>query len=113
MSVDIKGHHIDGIYIAAILSLVYIAGVLGLKKYFAGGRCHLSPNLQGKNVVVTGGNTGIGKETAKRMIQLGARVVIGSRDTNKNSQTVKELGQIPKAKITAFYLDLGDRKSVE
>jgi NAD(P)-dependent dehydrogenase (short-subunit alcohol dehydrogenase family) len=38
--------------------------------------------LDGKVAVVTGGNTGIGKETARELANRGARVIIGCRSTN-------------------------------
>lgn len=57
-----------------------VAGIYGLRKYFGGGWCYIEKDLTGKNVVVTGGNNGIGKETARKLVQLGARVIIGARD---------------------------------
>lgn len=38
--------------------------VVWYRKYAAGGVCQSSANLQGKTVLITGANTGIGKETA-------------------------------------------------
>ena len=57
-----------------------VAAIYGLRKYFSGGWCYIEKDLTGKNVVVTGGNNGIGKEAARKLVQLGARVIIGARD---------------------------------
>lgn len=37
-----------------------------------------------KNIVVTGGNNGIGYETVKAMYSDGHNVIFGSRNTKKN-----------------------------
>ena len=41
------------------------------KKYFSGGVCNCKTKLSGKNVIVTGGNCGIGYETALDMAKRG------------------------------------------
>ena len=40
-------------------------------------------NLKGKNVIVTGGSLGIGKETAKALIEKGANVLITGRSEDR------------------------------
>lgn len=39
--------------------------------------------MEGKNVVITGATSGIGAVTARRLVALGARVVLIGRDTNR------------------------------
>ena len=39
-----------------------------------------NPDLAGKTAVVTGGSSGIGVETARRLAECGARVVLAVRD---------------------------------
>jgi NAD(P)-dependent dehydrogenase (short-subunit alcohol dehydrogenase family) len=49
-------------------------------------------DLNGKNAVITGGNSGIGLATAKEFIAQGAKVVISGRDADTLERTRKELG---------------------
>jgi NAD(P)-dependent dehydrogenase (short-subunit alcohol dehydrogenase family) len=47
--------------------------------------------MQEKTVFVTGATAGIGKETARALLSMGARVVIGARDEGKARAVVDEL----------------------
>ena len=48
--------------------------------------------LSGKNIVITGGSSGIGLAIAKKSIEAGAKVVITGRNEEKLKQTVSDLG---------------------
>ncbi|MBZ0203024.1 MAG: SDR family oxidoreductase [Ignavibacteria bacterium] len=52
-------------------------------------------NLKDAKVLVTGGSMGIGYETAKMLIEHGAKVVICGRDKGRLEKAAKEIGAIP------------------
>ncbi|WP_027076085.1 SDR family oxidoreductase [Maribacter antarcticus] len=62
--------------------------------------------IKNSRVLITGGSSGIGKETAKQFIAKGAKVVITGRDETKLKQIATEIGAIPLA------FDISDLKSI-
>lgn len=68
----------------------------------------------GRNVLITGGNSGIGLEMARAMAAEGDRVIIASRDQDKSLAAVREIkAGNPAAVIEAMRLDLGDFAQVD
>lgn len=56
-----------------------------------GARCRSKARLDGKVVIITGGNTGIGKETALGLAYRGARVYLACRDMKKGQLALDEI----------------------
>ena len=72
-----------------------------------------SVTMQGKTVLVTGGNTGIGKATAIGLGKRGARVVFTARDPAKGEAAAHEIRAETGAEVTPMLLDLASFASVE
>ncbi|WP_183092587.1 SDR family oxidoreductase [Nocardioides stalactiti] len=70
-------------------------------------------DLQGRTFVVTGANTGIGKETARGLAGRGARVVIAGRSEDRTRAAMKEIADSTgNTDLDYVPLDLGDLASV-
>ncbi|NAS23576.1 SDR family NAD(P)-dependent oxidoreductase [Herbidospora sp. NEAU-GS84] len=71
------------------------------------------PDQRGRVAVITGGNTGIGFETAKVLAARGASVVLAVRDADKGKQAAAEITAAhPEADVTVQRLDLASLASV-
>jgi NAD(P)-dependent dehydrogenase (short-subunit alcohol dehydrogenase family) len=69
--------------------------------------------MQGKTVVITGGNAGIGKEAAVELARLGARVVITSRNEERGQAALQEIVQRSDSQsVDVMALDLGSFRSI-
>ena len=102
--------------LAARISILISFISLGLyfaDKFFAGGICHSKARLDGKIVIITGGNTGIGKETAIDLASRGAKVIIGCRSRVRGEKALidikKESGS---ENVYLKIIDLSSFKSV-
>ena len=70
------------------------------------------PDLTGKVIIVTGGNSGLGYESVKAFAQMGADVILASRSVEKGENAKKEMGKV-NGKIVVMQLDLSDFKSIK
>ena len=72
------------------------------------------PDQTGKLVVVTGANSGTGKEATRRLAAAGARVVMAVRTIARGEQARAEiLSQQPGAQLQVRRIDLADLASVK
>lgn len=71
------------------------------------------PNLAGKVVLVTGGNCGIGKETAKALLVHNAKVYLACRNAEKAAVAIAELERETGKTAIFLPLDLCSLKSLK
>ncbi|KAF9046618.1 hypothetical protein BJ165DRAFT_1179935 [Panaeolus papilionaceus] len=71
------------------------------------------PDLTGRVIIVTGANTGIGKETAKALLAHNATVYLAARNENKTKQAIADLKQETGNEGIFLELDLSDLRSVK
>ncbi|XP_078505331.1 retinol dehydrogenase 13 isoform X1 [Lissotriton helveticus] len=90
-----------------------IGGTIILKDYIGGGACTSKAEIKGKTVIITGANTGIGKETALELAKRGGKIILACRDMNKCEEAAKEIrGKTLSHNVFAKHLDLASMKSV-
>ncbi|KAI0826477.1 NAD(P)-binding protein [Irpex lacteus] len=70
------------------------------------------PDLTGRVIIVTGGYTGIGKETTKALLNRNAKVYIASRSKTKADAAIQELKEATGHEPLFLQLDLASLASV-
>ncbi|KAI0067967.1 NAD-binding protein [Artomyces pyxidatus] len=70
------------------------------------------PDLTGKIAIVTGGNTGIGKETCRVLLAHNAKVYLAARSESKGSRAIEELQEKTGKTAVFLRLDLADLRSI-
>ncbi|KAH9895862.1 NAD-P-binding protein [Cubamyces lactineus] len=71
------------------------------------------PDLSGKVMIVTGGNTGIGKETIKALLNHNAKVYMASRSPERAQDAIDELRKETGKEALFLQIDLADLQSVK
>lgn len=72
------------------------------------------PNLlKGKRVLITGGGTGLGKSMGRRMIGLGAELMICGRRAHTLEDTAREFESLFSCKVRTHVVDIRSAEAVE
>lgn len=97
-----------------ILPMVLIIGLLRKCRERTWGRCKSTNNLQDQVFLITGANSGIGKETVKELIKRKATVIMACRDVQSAKNVIAEIrNKIPTGELIPMELDLASFSSIK
>ena len=69
--------------------------------------------MKGKRVVITGPTSGIGKEIAVQLADLGAELILGCRDLDKGKQTAAEIAdRTGSSNVVVMHIDSSSQRSI-
>lgn len=102
------------LWFTSCLALVIFALCALLKVYcsLTVGKCESKRLMTGKTVIITGANSGIGKETAEELCRRNARVILACRNVDKARQAAAEIAEATGVHPVVMQLDLCSLKSV-
>ena len=70
---------------------------------------HDIPSQSGRLAIVTGANSGIGRETVRELARQGATVVLACRSEARATAAIQDiLAELPQARLEFMRLDLAD-----
>lgn len=95
-----------------VILLLAVGLLLKVYTRYTIGVCLCTAKMEGKTVIVTGGNSGIGKETAKELARRKARVILACRNLGKAEQAAREIHEETGQRVVVKHLDLASYKSV-
>src|SRR6056297_3458857 len=71
------------------------------------------PHQEGRRIVVTGANSGIGLEATRELARNGATVIMACRSVDRGAEAANEIREdIPDADLRPETCDLGDLESI-
>ncbi|KAK1785953.1 hypothetical protein P4O66_017709 [Electrophorus voltai] len=110
MCIDACGDPMDSFIVVVG---VLVAVCMLIRTIVSGAKCTSNVNLYGKTVVITGSNTGIGRETAAGLARRGARVVLACRSQLRAEGALAIVKKDSRSQNVVFmHLDLASQKSV-
>ncbi|XP_032683441.1 retinol dehydrogenase 11-like isoform X2 [Odontomachus brunneus] len=96
-----------------ILPVLLFVALLRKCRECSWGRCRSTSNLNGLVFLVTGANSGIGKETVKELAKRNATIIMACRDMRNAKNVIAEIrSKIPTGELVPMELDLASFLSI-
>jgi len=103
-----------GIHMLTVLTGA--AGAYYIKDYFGGGVCSNTTRMDNKTIIITGCNSGIGKETARDLHKRGAKIIMACRNIEAAEKAALEIKdsneKYDAGKLVVVPLDLSSLSSI-
>ncbi|KAL1488063.1 hypothetical protein ABEB36_015431 [Hypothenemus hampei] len=95
--------------------ITFFIGLISAIRFYVGGVQYTKTNrIDGKIVIITGGSTGIGFETAKNLASRGGRIILAIRNAEKGKRALEKIKQnYPDAEVIVRLLDMGEISSIK
>jgi len=91
---------------------VAVVSLFLFRAWLQKGTCHTTARVDGKTIIITGANTGCGKETARELGKRGGRIILACRDIGKAAAAADELRQDNGGVYIVKSLDLASAASI-
>ena len=98
--------------VVIVVVVCLVVGYYLVTKWGRGGECTSMARLEGRTVLITGANTGIGKETALDLARRGANVHILCRNIGKGKAAAEEISNAVGKQVSVHSLDVSSLESV-
>ncbi|XP_078048610.1 retinol dehydrogenase 12 [Augochlora pura] len=96
-----------------ILPVVLFIGLLRKSREGTWGRCKNMDSLHGRVFIVTGANSGIGKETVKELARRKATIILACRSLQNARDTISDIrAKIPTGELIPMKLNLASFSSI-
>ncbi|CAN7995988.1 unnamed protein product [Ixodes pacificus] len=99
-------------FVKTVLFVVCLGLLYKAVTVYTKGVCRSTQQMDGKTVIITGGNAGIGKETAMELARRKARVILACRNLEKANEAAREILAETGQSVVVKHLDLASFKSV-
>ncbi|XP_067119838.1 retinol dehydrogenase 14-like isoform X5 [Centruroides vittatus] len=88
--------------------------IIKIYDWFKTEKSYSSETMKGKTVIITGANSGIGKETARELARCNAKIILACRSIKRGTEAANEIvATTGNSNIVVKLLDLSSIKSVQ